>query len=117
MNTVFISSLLAPSQVWGGIAFLLLFIVCFILVHAVKLSSLGYKVLHETPPDPPPQEIKKTPPKPPVKRKKRTRTATPVYYLVEKKRVKSPPKEEYAAPKRIRFAKNATADEDEEDFV
>lgn len=119
MNTFFVLSLLAPSQVWGGIAFLLLFAICFILVHAVKLSTLGYKALHDAPIEEkePPKPEKKTQ-KPPAKRKRRTNPA-PVYYLVEKKRVKTPPEEEYAEPKRIRFANGGPRKEEdyEDDYV
>lgn len=100
-------SLLAPSQLWGGIAFLLLFVICFIVVHAIKLSSLGYKVLRESEKKPvgSPEPEEKTP----AKRKKRRKTAQPIYYLVEKKRVKNPPapdyesEAEYAPPRRVKF--------------
>lgn len=122
MNIVFLSSLLAPSQVWGGIAFLLLFVVCFVLVHALKLSSLGYRVLHENPPEksvpaPPPEKPKKATKKTPAKRKKRAKTTAPVYYLVEKKRVKKTPEPEYydyeyAPPQRIRFTKETDRKDD-----
>ena len=104
-------SLLAPSQLWGGIAFLLLFVICFIVVHAIKLSSLGYKVLRESEKKPidSPEPEEKAPVETPAKRKKRRKTAQPIYYLVEKKRVKNPlapdyeSEAEYAPPRRVKF--------------
>lgn len=70
-----------------GILYLFLtFLLCFILVHMVKLAFLGIKSLKK-PPEP---EIKPAP-KP-----------EPVYYIVEKKRAKK----SYSPPKEIEFKKD-----------
>ena len=73
-----------------GILYLFLtFVVCFILVHVIKLAYIGLvslKKKREPPPEPP-----KPQPKP-----------EPVYYIVEKKRAK---KSTYSEPKEIRFKK------------
>ena len=66
---------------------LLLFLVCAIVVHGVKLVIIGYRSL-----------VRKLPPQPPPKPEK---TPEPVYFIVErkKKRLKS----QYSEPKEIRF--------------
>lgn len=64
----------------------LTFLLCFILVHFIKLAYLGILSLKK-----PPREEKKAAPKP-----------EPVYYIVEKKRAK---KSTYAEPKEIEFKK------------
>lgn len=96
--------MLSATQAWGGVATLLLFIVCFVAVHAVKLSSKGYalykkeqqkkttpttKKQSEKPPEPQQEKTPQTPP-------------APVYYLVEKKRIRKKPVD-YADPQRIRL--------------
>lgn len=70
-----------------GILYLFLtFLVCFILVHLIKLIYLGINSLKK--PKETPQE-KPTPPK-----------TEPVYYIVEKKRAR---KANYSKPKEIQF--------------
>lgn len=72
-----------------GILYLFLtFLICFILVHLIKLAYLGILSLKEPPP--PPQKEEKPTPKP-----------EPVYYIVEKKRTKK----SYSDPKEIQFKK------------
>ncbi len=109
MNEFFFLSadLLSATQAWGGVASFFLLIFSFVVVHAVKLSSKGYllykqeekKRTDETPAEkkpeqkPQPAEAKKQGP---------PETPAPVYYLVEKKRVRKKPAE-YAEPQRIRF--------------
>jgi len=71
-----------------GILYLFLtFLICFILVHVVKLAVIGIKSLKKQP-EPKPE---KTEPKP-----------EPVYYIVEKKRAR---KANYSEPKEIKFKK------------
>ncbi|MDE5721957.1 MAG: hypothetical protein K2I30_04360 [Clostridia bacterium] len=72
-----------------GILYLFLtFVICFILVHLIKLAHMGLKSTKKKP-EPPPE--KKPEPKP-----------EPVYYIVEKKRSK---KASYSEPKEIKFKK------------
>ncbi len=98
------SYLLSATQAWGGVATLLLFVVCFVAVHAVKLSTKGYTLYKKERQDTPAPKEEKTAAEPArtEKQSARRETPAPVYYLVEKKRVrkKAP---EYAEPQRIRF--------------
>ena len=74
-----------------GLLYLFLtFIVCFILVHIIKLAYIGFMSLRKKP-EPPPAPREKPQPKP-----------EPVYYIVEKKRAK---KSTYSEPKEIQFKK------------
>ena len=90
-------NLLSAAQAWGGVATLLLFAFSFIAVHAVKLASKGYLLYKEEEKNgenereserEKPQDAQPAP--------------APVYYLVEKKRVRKKPPE-YAEPRRVRF--------------
>ncbi len=73
-----------------GILYLFLtFVICFILVHLVKLAYLGLKSVRKK--SEPPKEEPKPEPKP--------KQPEPVYYIVEKKRAKK----SYSAPKEIQF--------------
>lgn len=75
-----------------GILYLFLtFIVCFILVHIIKLAYIGLLSIRKKPEEPPPAPKEKPQPKP-----------EPVYYIVEKKRAK---KSTYSEPKEIKFKK------------
>lgn len=77
-----------------GILYLFLtFVVCFILVHLIKLAYIGL-VYARKKPEPPPKE-KEKPEKPAPK-------PEPVYYIVEKKRTR---KSSYSNPKEIEFKK------------
>ena len=70
-----------------GILYLFLtFLLCFILVHVVKLAYIGIKSLK----------------KQPEPEKKPTPEKEPVYYIVEKKRAR---KATYSEPKKIEFKK------------
>ena len=96
----FLSNLMSVKQAWGGVATLFLFVFSFVIVHAVKLSSKGYSLYRQE------NEEKKTEdPEPEESRQKPKPQAevAPVYYLVEKKRVRKKPTAEYAEPKRIRL--------------
>ena len=74
-----------------GLLYLFLtFIVCFILVHIIKLAYIGFLSLRKKP-EPPPAPKEKPQPKP-----------EPVYYIVEKKRAR---KSTYSEPKEIQFKK------------
>ena len=102
-------NLLSAAQAWGGVATLLLFAFSFAAVHAVKLASKGYLLYKE-------EEKKKADEKTPVGKKSGENereeerekpqderpAPAPVYYLVEKKRVRKKPPE-YAEPRRVRF--------------
>ena len=70
----------------GLLYIILIYLVCFALVHLLKLASIGLKSLR-----------KKPEPKPPEK--KPEKKPEPVYYIVEKKRAKR----SYSAPKEIQF--------------
>lgn len=67
-----------------GVLYLFLtFLICFILVHVVKLAIMGLNSMKK-----PPETEEKPPPK-----------SEPVYYIVEKKRTKK----SYSNPKEIEF--------------
>lgn len=68
----------------GFLYLILTFLVCFALVHVVKLAAIGFSSLKKKPEEP---EAK--PAKPPK----------PVYYIVEKKRTKK----SYTNPREIEF--------------
>lgn len=70
----------------GLLYIILIYLVCFALVHLLKLAAIGFKSLR-----------KKPEPKPPEK--KPDKKPEPVYYIVEKKRAKR----SYSAPKEIQF--------------
>ena len=77
-----------------GVLYLFLtFVICFILVHVIKLAYIGLLSLKKKPE--PPKEKEKEKEKPAPK-------PQPVYYIVEKKRSK---KSTYSAPKEIEFKK------------
>lgn len=72
-----------------GILYLFLtFLLCFILVHLIKLAYLGILSVKK-PPEPQKTEEKPTP------------KAEPIYYIVEKKRSRK----SYSDPKEIQFKK------------
>ena len=78
---------LLSVQGQGALYAAALFLVCIVIVHAIKLARVGWRTLG-----------KKLPPNPPPKEKEE---AEPVYFLVERK--KKRPKKEYSEPKRIKF--------------
>ena len=70
-----------------GLVYLLVtFIVCFALVHVIKLAVVGFFSLKKKPAEP---------------EKKPEKKAEPVYYIVEKKRARKT----YSEPKEIQFKK------------
>ena len=75
----------------GALYLFLTFVVCFILVHLIKLAYIGFMSLKKKP-EPP-----KAVPKPVVKPE-----PEPVYYIVEKKRSR---KSTYSTPREIEFKK------------
>lgn len=77
---------LLSIQAWGALYAAILFVLCAVTVHAVKLAVFGYRALKKKPAE------KKEPP--PEQRE-------PVYYIVERKKKRSKP--EYSDPKRIQF--------------
>jgi hypothetical protein len=69
-----------------GILYLFLtFVVCFILVHTIKLAYIGLLSLKKKPEEKPPEPKKQE----------------PVYYIVEKKRTRK----SYSNPKEFEFKK------------
>jgi len=70
----------------GLVYLILVFLVCFTIVHFFKLAAVGFKSLRKKP-EPKPVE------------KKPEKKVEPVYYIVEKKRAKR----SYSAPKEIQF--------------
>ena len=77
----------------GSIALVVLFLLCFALVHLARLVRFGWNAQKKPKTQPPPQPQKETPPEKP-------QAQEPVYYIVErKKRTKS----NYSEPKQIRF--------------
>lgn len=78
-----------------GILYLFLtFVVCFILVHVIKLAYIGLISLKKKP-----EQTNTEKPAPPPERKQEPE---PVYYIVEKKRSR---KSTYSAPQEIEFKK------------
>ena len=74
-----------------GLLYLFLtFVVCFMLVHIIKLAYIGFLSLRKKP-EPPPAPKEKPQPKP-----------EPVYYIVEKKKAR---KSTYSEPREIKFKK------------
>jgi len=76
-----------PIQTRGFLWCVFLFLLCLVVVHAAKLSGIGYRTLHKTPPEKP-QETPKAEPE-------------PVYFIVEKKTKR--PKAQYEKPKQVKF--------------
>lgn len=74
----------------GLVYLIIIFIVCFAIVHIFKLALVGFKSIKRKP-DPPKEEPKQKPAAKPE----------PVYYIVEKKRAKRT----YGEPKEISFKK------------
>ena len=79
--------MLLSVQGEGAVWTVLLFLICVIVVHGVKLAKIGYRTL-----------VKKLPPAPPKEPEKKSE---PVYYIVEKKKKRA--RAEYSEPKRIQF--------------
>ncbi len=84
------------SAVVGGVFLGLLFIVCFLGVHIVKLARRGYEETLKVKKGEQPQQSAPEQEKKPVQK-----TPEPVYYIVEKK--KKRPKSSYSDPKEFRF--------------
>ncbi len=76
-------------QAQGAVYTVILFAICAILVHAVRLAAIGYKSMKKRS-----SAVKKATPE-------TEKTAEPVYYIVERK--KKRPKSEYSDPRRIQF--------------
>ncbi len=70
----------------GLVYILVTFIVCFALVHVIKLAVVGFFSLKKKQPEP---------------EKKPEKKVEPVYYIVEKKRARK----SYSEPKEIQFKK------------
>ncbi len=79
---------LLSVQGQGAVYAVILFFICIVIVHGMKLAKIGYRSLH-----------KKLPPEPPPKPEKKPE---PVYYIVERKQKKRT-KTEYSEPKQIKF--------------
>lgn len=88
------TQLLAARVVGGVFCLIFLFVLVFVCVHILKCAKIGWlkhrKKQHDESAEKPPQK-EKAPASPPE----------PIYYIVEKKRVRTKPK--YSEPKEIRF--------------
>lgn len=73
----------------GALSLILLFALCFLLIHTIKLIKLGWQTQRKQPPVKEKAEEKAPAP-----------TQEPVYYIVERKRRT---KSSYGEPKRINF--------------
>mgnify|MGYP003302841494 CR=1 FL=1 len=101
MNTLLLSS------TFGIFWLILLFILCFVGVHVLRLARMGQAYRKEQRQSPPPSQTPQTPQKPQTPQpkqeppeKKEESDKEPIYYIVErKKRVKST----FTPPKQIRF--------------
>lgn len=87
---------LTATAAHGFLWLILLFIICFLFVHILRLAQLGRKYQKEckkppASPKSPPIEEKKSPP---------SNEGGCVYYIVERKRRA---KQDYGEPKRIQF--------------
>ena len=84
-----IFSLLSAHAIGGAIWLILLFIFCFLSVHAGRYIYLNRKPAQETPPPPP------------IQKEKAPAQQEPIYYIVERKQRRA--KSKYTEPKEIRF--------------
>lgn len=73
----------------GALSLILLFALCFLLIHTIKLIRLGWQTQRKQPPAKEKAEEKAPAP-----------TQEPIYYIVERKRRT---KSSYGEPKRINF--------------
>ncbi len=101
-----LSGLLVAAQTLGLLLALLLFLLCFFGVHAVKLLRVGWAECQRA------KKAKKSPPpekkeegKAPPKEEKAPASQEPIYYIVERKRrrARSAPRSSYGEPKQISF--------------
>ncbi|MBQ8406932.1 MAG: hypothetical protein IJY38_03335 [Clostridia bacterium] len=77
----------------GFFLFIILFILCFLTVHAVKLARLGLSTLKKEEP--------KTEEKKPAEQSSGAKEQ--VYYLVEKRKRRAKRKTDYSTPKEFQF--------------
>lgn len=93
MNTYTYQNLLLASPALGILWVTLLFGLCFLGVHILKLARIGWGA-PKTPPKTEKKEEK-------VEEKKAPATQEPIYYIVERKTRRA--KSSYTEPKEIRF--------------
>lgn len=87
--------LLSVNAVGGAGLLVCLFLFCFLCVHIVVLTKLGWDTQTKKVSNaPPPKEEKKAP-------ETKTTPPEPIYYIVEKKRGKT--RSKYSEPKEFRF--------------
>lgn len=98
MLTVYIDNLLATHTALGIVCAVLLFVLCFSLVHLARLVKFGWKYQAQNQEKSKPAQAEKTPTQEQPKPKQET--PAPVYYIVERKRKTKPG---YTEPKEIRF--------------
>ncbi len=79
---------LLSVQAFGILYTVILFLLCIVIVHAVRLAVIGYRFVKSKPAEKKSSSAKEQQPE-------------PVYYIVERK--KKRPKSEYSDPKRIQF--------------
>ena len=87
---------LLVSPVLGFVWLTILFILCFLGVHVLRLARIGQSYRKQQ------KEQPSTPP-PPTPKKVEEEKPEPVYYIVERKRRT---KSALSEPKRIRFSQN-----------
>ena len=105
MKRLLLSQNYLQIDLFYGFALLFfLFLFCFFTVHLCILANVGWEVKqkekHQSKSKNLESEEKKTP------TPKNTSAQEPIYYIVEKKRMKSKPKTTYSEPKQIRFNKD-----------
>ncbi len=86
------TNLLSAYAVGGIFSLVFLFALCFVCIHILKCAKIGF-FHHKKPTEPPP------PPKEDAK--KAPTSQEPIYYIVERKRMRAKPK--YGEPKQILF--------------
>jgi hypothetical protein len=86
------------SALSGGIWVILLFAFCFALIHIVKLAMIGYGAYKRAQ-----KKDDEETPSPTAERNSPPPAPSPIYYLVEKKRVKRKPEQQFEEPKKINF--------------
>ena len=87
-------NILLASSALGVVWLLLLFALCFLIVHVIRLAQFGRQYQKEK------QTTQQAPSPPPEQKTPSQREGEPVYYIVEKKRRN---KTSYGEPKRIQF--------------
>lgn len=75
-----------PRQIEGLFLLVILFLICFLIVHGIRLAMIGLRSLRL---------------KPPEEAKPKQKEPEQIYYLVERKKKRS--RKQYTEPKQIDF--------------